>query len=151
MQNILYFVHKSVGVTVLLLVLFRLAWRIRHPWPPLPDEMPSGQILLARVNHVLLYTMLIVMPVSGFVFTAAGGFPVPYLGLIELSGLLPKNKDLSKAAEAVHLTAQWVIYALVALHVAGALYHLLVRKDGVFQRMLPRGTTRENPSRAGVR
>jgi cytochrome b561 len=136
-QNVLYDVHKSVGVTLLLLVLFRLIWRVHHPWPPLPSGMPRSQVILARINHVLLYAMLIVMPVSGFVFTAAGGYPIPYLGLIELSGLVPKNESISKAANVVHLAGQWVVYALVGLHVMGALYHLFIRKDGVFQRMLP--------------
>ena len=139
LQNVLYDLHKSIGVTLLLLLLFRLIWRVRHPWPALPSSMARSQILLARANHVLLYAMLIVMPVSGFVFTAAGGYPIPYLRLVELSGLVPKNESLSKAALVVHLAGQWVVYALVGLHVAGALYHLLLRKDGVFQRMLPSG------------
>jgi cytochrome b561 len=136
-QDLLYNLHKSAGVLVFLLVLFRLAWRWRHPWPPLPADMPRWQIVLARANHALLYAVLLVMPVSGFVFTAAGGFPVPFLGLVELSGLVPRHEALSKAALLVHLGGQFLVYALVALHVAGALYHLRIRKDGVFQRMAP--------------
>jgi cytochrome b561 len=136
-QDLLYNLHKSAGVLVFLLVLFRLAWRWRHPWPPLPADMPRWQIVLARANHALLYAVLLVMPVSGFVFTAAGGFPVPFLGLVELSGLVPRHEALSKAALLVHLGGQFLVYALVALHVAGALYHLRIRRDGVFQRMAP--------------
>lgn len=140
-QDLLFNVHKSMGVTLLLLVLARIAWRLTHPWPPFPDVVPPAQARLARTNHVLLYAVLLVMAVSGFVFTAAGGYPIPYLGIIELSGLVPKNEAFSKAVEWVHVAGQWVVYALVLLHVAGALYHLLVRRDGVFRRMIPSGRT----------
>ena len=136
-QNALFFTHKSVGVTLLLVVMFRLVWRVLNPWPALPADVPPAQATLARTNHVLLYATLLVMAVSGFVFTAAGGYPIPYLGVIELGGLIPKNPELSKWVETVHLLSQWVLYVLVGLHVAGAFYHLLVKKDGVFQRMWP--------------
>lgn len=136
-QNVLYFSHKSLGITLLLVVLFRLLWRIGHPWPALPEQVPRFQVMLARANHVLLYVTLLVMAASGFVFTATGGYPVPFFGLIDLTGILSKDTELSKWVQTVHLGSQWVLYALVALHAAGAFYHLLVRKDGVFQRMWP--------------
>ncbi|HET6467169.1 MAG TPA: cytochrome b [Geminicoccaceae bacterium] len=136
-QDLLYNLHKSLGILILLVVLLRLAWRWRHPWPPLPASMPRGQVVLARANHALLYATLLLMPVSGFVYTAAGGYPVPFLGLVELSGLVPRDEALSKAALAVHIVGKWTLLALLALHVAGALYHLLIRRDGVFQRMFP--------------
>jgi cytochrome b561 len=137
-QNALFYTHKSLGVTLLLLVLLRLLWRIARPWPPLPAEVPALQATVARINHALLYVTLLVMAISGLVFTASGGYPVPVFGIVDLTGMIAKNPALSERVETVHLATQWVLYALVGLHVLGAFYHLLVRKDGVFQRMLPR-------------
>ncbi len=137
-QNALFYLHKSLGVTLLLLVPLRLLWRIAHPWPPLPPDVPALQAAVARINHALLYVALLVMAISGLVFTSAGGYPVPVFGIVDLTGFIAKNPQLSERAEAIHLATQWVLYVLVGLHVLGALHHLIVRKDGVFQRMLPR-------------
>jgi cytochrome b561 len=104
----------------------------------LPPDVPALQAAVARINHVLLYLALLVMAISGLVFTSAGGYPVPVFGIVDLTGLIAKNPQLSERAEAIHLTTQWILYVLVGLHVLGALHHLIVRKDGVFQRMLPR-------------
>jgi cytochrome b561 len=85
---------------------------------------------------VLLYLLLFAMPLSGFFYTAMGGFPVPLFGLYDLARLVPENKPAAELFKTAHLTLQWLLYAVVALHVAGALQHHLVRKDGVLRRML---------------
>ena len=136
-QNAFFYTHKSLGITLLLVVVFRVLWKILYPWPPLPSDVPHGQVMLSRTIHLLLYLTLLVMAISGYVFTAAGGYPVPFFGIAQLGGLIGKNPDLSEWLETVHVLSQWVLYALVSLHVLGAFYHLLVRKDGVFQRMWP--------------
>jgi cytochrome b561 len=129
-------IHKSLGVTILALVLMRLAWRAIHPAPA-----PSGRhgVLLriaAETGHWLLYAVFIVMPVSGYVLSAAGGHAVPFFGLFELPAL-PNDHALSDAARFVHDTISWAVYALVAAHIGAAAWHVAVFRDGTFQRMLP--------------
>jgi len=135
-QNVLYFVHKNVGVLILVLAVIRLGWRWSNPVPLLPADLPSWQAALARITHYLLYILLFAMPVSGFLFTATGGYPVPLLGLYDLARLVPENKPLSDVMHGVHVTGQWVLYATALLHVAGALQHHFIRRDGVLRRML---------------
>jgi cytochrome b561 len=136
LQNALYNVHKTTGLTIFVLAVIRLGWRLAHPVPALPPDLPAWQLVLARSTHMLLYLLLFLMPISGFLYTAMGGFPVPYFGLYDLASLVPENKPLSEVFKSIHLTLQYVLYAVVALHVGGALQHHLVRKDWVLRRML---------------
>jgi cytochrome b561 len=135
LQNALYNVHKTTGITILLLAVIRLGWRRAHPVPSLPADLPGWQSAAARSTHVLLYLLLFLMPVSGFLYTAMGGFPVPYFGLYDLANLVPENKPLSEVFKSTHLTLQYVLYLVVLLHVGGALQHHFVRRDGVLRRM----------------
>ena len=136
LQNILYDTHKMTGLTVFALVVVRLAWRWANPVPELPADLPPWQAGLARITHVLLYLLILAMPVSGFIYTAMGGFPVPLFYLVNLADFVPVNKPVAAVAEAVHVNLIWALLAVVVLHVAGALYHHLVRRDGVLRRML---------------
>ncbi|MFF9550773.1 cytochrome b [Methylobacterium fujisawaense] len=131
-----YFVlHKSAGLTILALAVARLAWRLFRPAPP-EGDLPRGLALTGRLNQWLLYAVLLIMPVSGYLLSAYGGRPTPYFWLINLPSF-EKSPELHELFERVHLLGQWALYVLVALHVAGALWHLVVRRDGVFDRMLP--------------
>lgn len=136
LQNVLYNVHKMTGLTIFMLAVIRLGWRLAHPVPILPSDLPRWQFVTARSTHVLLYLLLFLMPISGFLYTAMGGFPVPFYGLFDLGHLVPENKPLSEVFKGIHLTLQYVLYAVVALHVCGALQHHLVRRDWVLRRML---------------
>ncbi|MCK8786435.1 cytochrome b/b6 domain-containing protein [Roseomonas sp. NAR14] len=133
----LYFtLHKSIGVTILALAALRLAWRATHPAPPLPAGTPRWAVAAAHASHWLLYLALLAMPISGYVLTAAAGYPVPWFGLFELP-TLPRNEALANAANAAHLAGQWVVYALVVLHVLGVVWHVVIWRDGLLGRMLP--------------
>jgi cytochrome b561 len=136
LQNALYNVHKTTGVTILILAVIRLAWRWSNPVPALPADLPAWQARTARITHGLLYVLLFAMPLSGFLYTALSGFPVPYFGLVDLARLVPENKPAGEVFKAIHLSLQWALYLVAALHVAGALQHHFVRRDGVLQRML---------------
>jgi cytochrome b561 len=136
LQNVLYNVHKTTGLTIFALAVIRLGWRLAHPVPALPADLPTWQATLARLTHALLYLVLFLMPMSGFLYTALGGFPVPFFGLYDLARLVPVNKPLGEVFKYVHLGLQFVLYAVVLLHVAGALQHHFVREDGVLRRML---------------
>lgn len=136
LQNVLYNIHKNTGLIIFALAVVRLGWRWSHPVPMLPADLPSWQAKTARTTHALLYIVLFSMPITGFLYTAMGGFPVPLFMLYDLAQLVPENKPVAEAFQLAHLTLQWVLYAVVVLHVAGALQHHLLRKDFVLRRML---------------
>jgi cytochrome b561 len=135
-QNVGYNIHKTNGIVIFLLAVVRLGWRWSHPVPGYAPDMPIWQARLARTTHALLYLVLFLMPITGFLYTAMGGFPVPFFMLYDLAQLVPENKPVAEVFKYAHLTLQFVLYATVILHVAGALQHHLVRKDGVLRRML---------------
>ena len=128
--------HKSIGMTILALVAVRLAWRASHPAPPLPPRMPLWEKVLARTNHWLLYAILLIMPISGYLSSAAAGHTIHYFWLFDLPNL-PQSKPLAHDAIIVHGLGQWVIYAAVALHLLGVTWNLVVRRDNSLNRMLP--------------
>lgn len=128
--------HKSFGIVIAVLVIARLAWRLKHPPAPLPDGMPRWQVKLALGTHWLLYAGLVVIPVAGFLGASFSKSGVVFFGLHFPAWVTPDH-DLSEQIFTVHITLAWTLVALVALHVAGALKHLLVNRDKVFQRMWP--------------
>jgi cytochrome b561 len=125
--------HKSVGMTIFLLMVLRLAWRSGHRPPPLP-AMPVWQARLARLTHWLLYAALLIQPLAGYFGSVVSGYPVKYFG-ITLPGWAGRHDDLKDLLSNVHLATSWVIAALVTLHVAGALKHALINRDGLLARM----------------
>ena len=138
-RGLLYTLHKSIGLTIIALVVLRLSWRAAHPAPPLAGRSGAAIALLARTNHWLLYAVLLAMPASGYLLSATGRFPTSYFGLFTVPGL-GSHPALHQAATTVHLIGQWFVYALVALHLLGASYHVVIARDGTLERMLPRQT-----------
>jgi cytochrome b561 len=131
--------HKWIGVTVFLLTLARLAWRIVHAPPPLPDTIPAWQQRAAQGLHHLLYALLLVIPISGWLMSSAKGVPVVYLGLVQLPDLVGKDKALGDMLEEVHEALNFGLLALVGMHVAAAFKHHFFDKDTTLLRMLPFG------------
>lgn len=136
MRTVYFTAHKSIGVTILLLAVARLIWRCRHPAPPIPSGWPRWAVPAAKTNHILLYVLLLGMPASGYLRSATDGRGISYLGLFNLP-LLPQDETVSRLALAIHHTGQWVVYALVVLHMFGTAWHVVVRRDGALDRMLP--------------
>jgi cytochrome b561 len=130
-------IHKSIGMTVLVLAAFRLAWRWLHPVPALPETLPRWQRIGALTTHGVLYALLFVMPVSGLIDAAAFTEPVDYFFLFKLPTIIPHNEPLGHAAFAVHQAAALLLYALLLAHAAAALFHHYWLKDGILRRMLP--------------
>jgi cytochrome b561 len=125
--------HKSIGLTLVLLMAVRLGWRVRHPAPPLP-AMPVWQAHAARWTHALLYVALIAMPVTGYLGSVYSGYPVKFFG-IALPAWGSKQPELKDLFGVAHLYASWLLAGLVALHVAAALKHALADRDGILGRM----------------
>ncbi len=133
----LYGLHKSLGITVLGLTVLRLAWRLADPPPPWPPEMPRWERWAARGSHVALYVVLFAMPIIGWVGSSAVNFPVTWFGLVTLPRLVDPDPALGDAAEQAHAVLSYVVFALVAVHVAAALRHHVMLRDDVLTRMLP--------------
>ena len=131
-------VHESVGLTILAAMVFRAWWRWRHPPPPLPPTLARHEAALAQLTHLALYVLLIAMPLAGYSSAAMAGQAVSYFGVFAIPPLFPANNRLSQVAIAIHLVGQYPLYLFAALHIAGALFHGFVRRDGVVERMLPR-------------
>jgi cytochrome b561 len=131
-----YALHKSVGLTVLALVVLRVLWRLQDRRPP-PLPMPRWQYLASEWTHVGLYAAMFVMPLSGWLFNSAANFPLKWFNLFAVPRLATADPELKAFAGAVHWWTFWVISGLFALHVAGALKHHFVDRDEVLRRMLP--------------
>jgi cytochrome b561 len=130
--------HLSFGALILAVAVVRLAWRAMHAEPPPQDGVPPWQLQSARVVHWLLYTLLFVVPILGWVNASYRGFAVSLFGLFELPKLVATRAPGWRWTGDVHgLLANYLMLALVGLHVAAGLYHYFIRRDGVLQRMLP--------------
>jgi len=128
--------HEWTGLTVFVLTGVRLAWRLTHPPPPLP---PSAWIeqLAAHATHAILYALMLVLPVLGFLGSNAFGFPVKWFGLVELPDPIGKDETLGEALLLAHAWLGWLMGAALLLHTGAALFHHFVRRDPILGRMLP--------------
>lgn len=135
-----YAIHESAGLTIFLVAIARLAWRQTHPPPPLPDSVPLAMRRAAAANHWLLYAAMIAQPVLGFVATNAQGFPLrgetAYLGFIDFPKFMEANKALADPVQAAHTVVGISIAVLLAIHIAAAIYHQAIRRDGTLLRIV---------------
>ncbi len=137
----LYNWHKWAGVSILLLSAARLAWRLVHRPPALPvaivQRMPAWQAAAHHLTHVALYVLFFAVPLLGMAYSAAAGFPIVLFGVLPLPSLLAVDKELAELIKPLHAGAAWALAALVVLHVAAALKHHWVDRDGLLLRMMP--------------
>lgn len=145
MQGPLLQFHKSIGLTVLTLSVLRVVWRLLHPAPPLPQTMAPGIKSLAHISHFLLYVLILVIPLTGWLMVSAArsGAPTHYFGLLTWPNLpffadlaQPEKSLLHRDFNAAHVVLALSALVLVPIHIAGALYHR-GREDEVFSRMVP--------------
>jgi cytochrome b561 len=128
--------HKSIGLTLAGFIALRIAWRLTHRPPALPDSVARWQVRAARTSHALLYVCMVAMPLAGYLGSTFSGYPIKYFGLT-VPGWGWKDDALKEFFSAVHYSAAWCFMVLIGLHIAAALKHRLVDRDGVFARMLP--------------
>lgn len=129
--------HKWIGITVFVVAAARLAWRAAVPPPPLPDGVPPWQRHAATAVHRLLYALLLAVPVSGWLYSSATGVSVVYLGAVPLPNLIGKDREVARWLLLLHQSLNFTLAVAVTVHVAAALRHRLVARDGVLERMLP--------------
>ena len=129
--------HKWAGITILALSALRLGWRLGHAPPP-DAPMPAWQRTAAHAVHRLLYVLFFAVPLAGWGYSSATGFPVVWFGVLPLPDWVPVDKALADALKTAHKVLALALGLLVLLHVAAALKHQLIDRDGLLQRMRPR-------------
>ncbi len=133
----LFSYHKWIGVTAFMLALVRISWRITHRPPPLPERMPTWEKVSAVSVHYLLYALILVVPISGWLMSSAKGFQTVWFGVLPLPDLVGKNKELGDQLLEVHQTLNYLMLGLVLAHMGAALKHHFFDHDDVLARMLP--------------
>lgn len=129
--------HKSLGITLLALVVIRLLWRGVNPRPALPDNLKPYERRLAHGTHATLYGLLVALPVSGWLMSSARGFPVSWFNLVTLPNLVSRNLPLYHVLIRVHVVLAITLGLALVLHIAAALKHHFVLHDDTLRRMVP--------------
>ncbi len=129
--------HKWAGVTVLALAALRLLWRLANSAPAYPDSMPRWEQSAAHHLHLLLYVLMFAVPLSGYFYTLAAGVPVVYFGVLPLPVLIAPNPEWKPVLKELHYWLTMTMAGAVGLHIAAALKHVFIDRDGVMKRMLP--------------
>jgi cytochrome b561 len=133
----LYSWHKWAGVTVFVLVWIRLAWRITHRPPALPQGMSPLMQMGAHAGHLLLYVLMIAIPLSGWLMSSAKGFQTVWFGVLPIPDLIGKDKELGKTLAELHEALNIGLLLLIIGHALAAFFHHFVHKDDTLRRMLP--------------
>jgi cytochrome b561 len=129
-------IHKPLGIAILILAIMRLAVRLRHPPPPLPEDLPALQKLAALASHWLLYFLMLAMPLIGWAMLSAGGYPVMLGTSLRLPSIFPANPVAFAVLRHLHSGLAMLLFLTFLAHMAAALYHGLIRRDGVLRSML---------------
>jgi len=131
--------HKWFGMTIFMLAILRLAWRLANPVPDLTAETKPWERALAKISHFLLYALIFAMPLTGWIMSSAKAFGVSWFNLFQFPDLVGKNDQLYEVMKATHHALFKVLVATALLHAAGALKHHFIDRNDVLRRMLPFG------------
>jgi cytochrome b561 len=128
--------HKSLGLTVLIVTLIRIGWRLASKRPAWPDSISVFERVIAKATHALLYVLMLAMPLTGWIFSSAGKYPLAWFGIPWPKLPVTKDGPFAGPAHEAHELLGWLMLALVVLHIAAALRHHFLLKDGMLRRML---------------
>jgi cytochrome b561 len=134
----MYGEHKQFGVLVFILVLFRIGWIVANKNPEYPQKNSKWKKFLAKATHIFLYLIMLAFPISGYLMSMAGGHGISFFGM-GVYDLVGKSESLGELSHTIHSALEYITYAIVGLHVMGALYHHIIENDNVLTRMLPFG------------
>jgi len=129
--------HKSTGLVIGVLIVIRLAWRLLHKPPPLPESMPAWERSAARVNHVLLYACMLIMPIAGYTASNFSRFGVKFFNAVPLPPWGVDDRDIYAFFNGLHVGTSYVFVTLIALHALAAARHLIFPRHGILRRMMP--------------
>ena len=135
--NAMYNWHKTLGLIVLLVTLFRVVWRFIDKPPPYPARLAAWDKGLAHATYWLFFATLLWMPITGAIMSMLGTHPTVLFNVIPLKSPFAPNEHLEETFGNLHALGQWAVYALILLHLAGVAFHLIWGRDGVVGRMLP--------------
>jgi len=139
--------HKWTGITIFLLAILRLSWRIAHRPPKLPEHMSRVEQFVAVTGHRLIYVLMFAIPLSGWLMSSAKGVQTVYFGVLAIPDLLAKNSQMGDLLLTVHLSLNLLLIVVVAGHAAAAFKHHFIDRDDVLNRMLPGSpAARRHPS-----
>lgn len=127
--------HRPLGIAILLLAILRLLNRLLHRPPALPQDLPAVQVFAAKASHWLLYGLMFAMPLIGWAMLSAGGYPVTMFNGLSLPAIAPHNPTVFAVLRSAHSWLALLLFATVLMHLAAALFHAWVRRDGVFESM----------------
>lgn len=130
--------HKLAGLTILAVTVVRIGWRFVDRPPPPPAGMSAANRIAAHAVAGALMLLMVAMPLSGYVWTTGHGYDVDPFGWFRMPRLFFNDKPVGDAAKIVHTWGRWLVYALIVLHLAGVIWHLVWRRDRLLERMLPR-------------
>jgi cytochrome b561 len=128
-------IHKPIGVAILILVVIRFVNRLINPPPPLPASLPAIQRLAAHASHIALYLLMLVLPLVGWGMLSAAGYPIVLFGALQLPPILPKGAELYAGLRQLHTILAYLLFLTVLVHLSAALFHGLIRRDGVLESM----------------
>jgi cytochrome b561 len=129
--------HKSFGMTILMLAVARLLWRLGHAPPPLPAGMSKLERTLARVSHATLYGLIFIMPLTGWMMSSAKNYSVSWFGLFTWPNLIARNETAFQILRNTHDALSFGLLSIAVLHLLAALKHHFWNRDDVLVRMLP--------------
>ncbi|MFZ6044842.1 cytochrome b [Pseudomonas sp. CR3202] len=144
-HSVLVAVHKPLGLILLVLVLIRLAVRLTRPTPPLPGDMPAWQQRIARLSHLFLYALMLALPLVGWAMQSAGGYPLALHDSLPMPPIVPQDARLYALLRLAHTVLAYLLFIGVLAHLAAALYHALIRRDGVLSSMTTGSGIRPTP------
>ncbi|GJG98686.1 cytochrome b [Cupriavidus pauculus] len=129
--------HKWLGVTIFIVAVLRVIWRATHAAPPVAPGTPAWQARAAAAAHHMLYVLILIVPITGYLYSLAAGVPVVYLGLWKLPVLIEASDTLKPIFKFAHIWLNYGMAAIVVVHAAAAIKHQLVDRDGTLGRMIP--------------
>jgi cytochrome b561 len=137
-QNLLW-LHEPLGISILLLAFIRIYVRLKGNIPPLPQDIPIVQRRAARFSHLVLYALMVIMPLVGWSMISAEGSPIVLMGWLHLPAIMPHDIHLYRLLRKTHMYLAILLAGIFAMHFVAALYHALIRQDGVFSSMASGG------------
>ena len=134
-RELLLDLHRPLGLAILLLAIVRLANRLRHAPPPLPQDLPAIQVWAAKASHWLLYALMLAMPLIGWAMLSAGAYPIVLFDGVNLPPILPHSPHMYGVLRPLHGVLAYLLFFTILAHLGAALFHAWVRRDGVFEQM----------------
>jgi cytochrome b561 len=133
----IYGLHKATGILVLFLGIMRISWRLSHIAPALTARMPVWQRKAAHAVHFLLYAIMLMMPLTGWLISSSAGISVSFFGLFTMPDLISPNESLVEVFEEMHEFLAFTLIGLITLHVAAVVQHYVMYKENILRRMWP--------------